>query len=90
MSVKNETRANTRLRVGDTVMVLTGGNKKKQKTLKGQTGKIKRILTAKNRVVVEGLNLVKRHKKAMQANEPAGILTREGSIHLSNVMFYNE
>lgn len=80
----------TRLRKGDTVMVLVGGNSKKQKVLKGQTGKILRFLPKKNRVVVEGLNMIKRHKRAMSPQDSAGIITKEGSVHISNVMFYSE
>ncbi len=89
-TAQNERRANCRLKVGDPVMVLVGGNKKKEKVLKSQTGKVLRILAAKNRVVVEGLNMIKRHKRATSSNEPGGIITREGSIHLSNVMYYHE
>ncbi len=81
---------NSALKAGDVVMVITGGNKKRGRVLKGQTGKILRFLPKKNRVVVEGLNMVKRHKKAMASNEQAGIIPKEGSIHLSNVMFYSE
>lgn len=81
---------NTSLRAGDVVMVIAGGNKKKGKTLKGQTGKILRFLPKRNRVVVEGLNLVKRHKRAMTSNEQSGVITKEGSIDISNVMFYSE
>ena len=81
---------NTSLRAGDVVMVIAGGNKKKGKTLKGPTGKILRFLPKRNRVVVEGLNLVKRHKRAMTSNEQSGVITKEGSIDISNVMFYSE
>ena len=80
----------TMLRKGDTVMVLTGGNSKKQKELKGQTGKILRFLPKKNRVVVEGLNMVKRHKRATSPQDSAGIIVKEGSIHISNVMFFSD
>lgn len=80
----------TRLKVGDTVMVLTGGNKKKQKLLRGQTGKILRFLPKTHRVVVEGLNMITRHKRARTSNEVGGKIVREGSVHISNVMFYSE
>lgn len=80
----------TALKAGDVVMVITGGNNKRGRVLKGQTGKILRFVPKKDRVVVEGLNIVKRHKKALQSNETAGIIQKEGSIHISNVMFYNQ
>ncbi|HQH25943.1 MAG TPA: 50S ribosomal protein L24 [Oligoflexia bacterium] len=80
----------TALKVGDPVMVLCGGNKKKGKILKSQTGKVLRILPKRSRVVVEGLNIIKRHKKAMTSRDSAGILEKEGSVHISNVMYYRE
>lgn len=86
----SKSRTVTRLRVGDPVMVVAGGNKKKGRTLKGQTGKILRIFSKKDRVIVEGVNVVKRHKRAMTANEPSGIIEKEGSVHISNVRYYHE
>lgn len=80
----------TALKVGDKVMVRVGGNPKKGKVLKGQVGKILRFLPKKGRVVVEGLNMVKRHKRAMTNQEAGGIIVREGSIALSNVMYYSD
>ena len=80
----------TQLRVGDTVMVISGGNEKKGRILKGKTGKILRILPKRNRVIVEGLNMIKRHKRAASATDSAGIIAKEGSVHISNVMYYSE
>ncbi len=80
----------TRLKVGDPVMVLSGGNKNKGKVVKSQTGKILKFLPKRNRVIVSGLNMIKRHKKAMTSQDSAGILEREGSVHISNVMYYRE
>jgi large subunit ribosomal protein L24 len=80
----------TSLRTGDPVIVLVGGNKKKGKIVKGQTGKILRLLPKRNRVVVEGVNYIKRHKRATSPNEPSGIIQKEGSVHISNVMYYVE
>lgn len=80
----------TKLKVGDTVMVLSGGNKKKKKVLKSQTGKLLRLLPKRNRAVVEGLNMIKRHRKAMTSRDAAGIIEKEGSVHISNLMFYSE
>jgi len=68
------------VRKGDTVMVVTGKDKAK-------TGKVQRILAKKDGVIVEGLNIVKRHTKS-RGNEPGGILEKESPIHISNVMMY--
>ena len=67
-----------RVRKGDLVQVIAGKEK-------GKRGKVLRILTKKDRVVLERLMMVKRHTKAAQGKE-GGILDKEGSIHLSNVM----
>ena len=80
----------TSLRKGDPVLVLVGGNKKKGKIVRGQTGKILRLLPKKNRVIVEGVNFIKRHKRAMSPNDSGGIIQKEGSVHVSNVMYYIE
>lgn len=70
-----------RIRKGDRVIVTTGKNK-------GQTGEVLRI--AEDRVVVAGLNMIKRHTKPNpQANQPGGIVEREASIHNSNVLLVN-
>lgn len=83
-------RVQTDLRQGDQVMVIAGGNKKKGKVLKGQVGKILRILPKSDRLIVEGVNYIKRHKRAMTSNDTAGIIQKEGSVHISNVMFYSQ
>ncbi|MFN8390900.1 MAG: 50S ribosomal protein L24 [Bdellovibrionota bacterium] len=80
----------TSLKKGDPVIVLVGGNKKKGKVVAGQTGKILKLLPKRNRVIVEGVNFIKRHKRAMSPNESAGIIQKEGSVHISNVMYYVE
>lgn len=80
----------TRLRKGDPVMVVAGGNAKKNRVLKGQTGKILRFIPKKDRAVVEGLNIIKRHKRATMMNEASGVIEREGSVHISNLMYYSE
>jgi large subunit ribosomal protein L24 len=68
-----------RIRKGDTVVVIAGKEK-------GKRGKVLQILNKKNRVVIERVMMVKRHTKSKQQNEPGGIIEKEGSIHLSNVM----
>lgn len=82
-------RIATNLKQGDTVMVIAGGNKRSGKILKGQVGKLLRILPKSERVVVEGVNMIKRHKRAMTSTDTAGIITKEGSVHISNVMYYS-
>ncbi|HEY1695019.1 MAG TPA: 50S ribosomal protein L24 [Polyangiaceae bacterium] len=68
-----------RIRKGDTVVVISGADK-------GKTGKIMRILREDDRVVVEGVNLVKRHMRPTPRNPSGGILEREQPIHASKVM----
>lgn len=80
----------TRLRKGDTVMVIAGGNQRKSKEQKGQIGKILRFIPKKFRVVVEGVGTVKKHKKAQTAQDSSGVIEKEGSIHISNVMYYSQ
>ena len=80
----------TCLKKGDPVMVLVGGNKKKGKVQKGQVGKILRMLPSRHRVVVEGINIITRHKRATRPGEAAGQIRKEGTVHISNVMYYVE
>ena len=63
---------------GDQVTVISGKEK-------GKSGKIIAVLTEKQRVVVEGLQMIKKHVKQSQQNPNGAILDREGSIHISNV-----
>lgn len=63
----------------DTVMVLAGKEK-------GKTGKILRVLRDEERVIVENLNVVKRHTRARQAGQESGIVEKEAPIAISNVM----
>ena len=71
---------NQHVKKGDTVMVIAGKDKTK-------TGKILQVLPKKEGVLVEGLNVIKRHTRA-RGNEPGGILEKEAPIHISNVMIY--
>jgi len=59
----------TSLKKDDPVMVIAGGNEKSGRVLKGQTGKVLKLIPGKNRVIVEGLNMVKRHKRARTNTE---------------------
>lgn len=67
------------IKKGDTVVVISGKEKGKQ-------GEVIAVEPAKERVVVKGLNLVKRHTKPSQSNPQGGIITKEAPIHVSNVM----
>lgn len=70
-----------RIKKGDDVTVITGKNK-------GQRGEVMRV--DGERVFVSNVNIVKRHTKGNpQANQPGGIIEREASIHISNVMPFN-
>jgi large subunit ribosomal protein L24 len=53
---------------------------------KGKTGKVLRVFPAKGRVVVENLNVVKRHTRPSQRNQEGGIVEKEAAISISNVM----
>lgn len=64
---------------GDEVLVITGKEK-------GRRGKIKLAMPKENRVVIENLNIVKRHSKARGPGKPGGIVEMEAPLHVSNVM----
>ena len=64
---------------GDKVMVITGKDK-------GKTGVILAAFPKKDRVLVEGVNIVKKHTKPNQENPQGGIVSQEAAIHVSNVM----
>jgi large subunit ribosomal protein L24 len=72
-------RQKLHVRSGDRVRVIRGN-------FAGQEGTILRVLTKENRVVVEGVNMRKRHMRPTQANPEGGIVTFEAPIHASNVM----
>jgi large subunit ribosomal protein L24 len=69
-----------KLKKGDTVKVISGESR-------GQEGKIVSIDTTKNRVIVEGVNLISKHTKPSAKNANGGIVKQEGSIHISNLMY---
>ncbi|UCH90985.1 MAG: 50S ribosomal protein L24 [Nitrospirota bacterium] len=70
-----------RIKKGDMVMVIAGKER-------GKTGKVLEVLTKGERIIVEKLNLMKRHTKPNAKNKQGGILEREGSLAISNVMPY--
>jgi len=73
------TRKKLHVRSGDQVQVLSGN-------YKGVRGQVLRTLPAKSQVVVEGVNIRKRHQAPSQENPEGGIITFEAPIHVSNVM----
>ena len=68
----------TKLRKGDEVVVITGEDK-------GSKGKILQVMREKNRVLVEGINMSKKHERKTQDNPQGAIVEREAPIHYSNV-----
>jgi large subunit ribosomal protein L24 len=72
-------RQKLHVRRGDRVRVIRGN-------FAGQEGTVLRVLTKENRVVIEGINMRKRHMRPSQANQEGGIVTFEAPIHASNVM----
>ena len=71
------------IKVGDKVVVIAG-------SCKGSEGKVKKVLKNEDRVIIEGVNMVKKHLKPTQANPDGGIIEKEAKIHVSNVMLYDE
>ena len=72
-----------KIKVGDTVTVIAGSDK-------GKTGKVTKTLKKENRVIVEGVHVVKRHMKPNRMNETGGILEVERPIDASNVKLADE
>ncbi|MGA3402560.1 MAG: 50S ribosomal protein L24 [Acetobacteraceae bacterium] len=68
-----------RIRKGDTVVVITGTNK-------GNRGEVLRVFPGADRALVQGVNMVTRHKKAAKMGDTSGRIEQEASIHLSNLM----
>ena len=68
-----------KIRKNDNVIIITGNNK-------GKTGKVLKVFPKLNRVIVEGVNLRKRHTKPTQKNPQGGITEKEAPINVSNVM----
>jgi len=75
--VKQETKYH--VRKGDTAMVIAGN-------YKGKKGKVLEVITAKNRVVIEGVNMITKHVKPSANHPEGGIEKTEAGIHMSNVM----
>ena len=68
-----------RIHKNDTVKVIAGN-------ARGRTGKVLKVFPEKERIIVENVNIIKRHTRPSQKNPQGGIVQREASIHVSNVM----
>jgi large subunit ribosomal protein L24 len=71
------------IRRGDTVQVIAGDDR-------GKVGRVLAVIPEKNRVLVEKVNLVRRHTKARRQGQQGGIIEKEAPIHLSNVLLYDD
>jgi len=76
-------KTKTKLRRGDTVTIIAG------KDL-GKEGKILSVDRAKNKLIVEGINIVTKHQKSNRTNQTGGIIRIEAPIHASNVMYLHK
>ncbi len=70
---------NLEIRKNDVVIVIAGNSR-------GKEGKILKVINEKSRVIVEGVNILKKHTRPSQTNPQGGVVEREASIHISNVM----
>ena len=71
-----------KIKIGDLVIVLAGKSKGKQ-------GKVRKINEDRNQVVIEGVNLVKKAKKATQTDQQPGFVEIEAPLHVSNISHYS-
>jgi large subunit ribosomal protein L24 len=67
-----------KIRRDDQVLITSGKER-------GKLGQVREVLVSRQRVVVQGLNMVKRHQRQRSEREPAGIIEKEAPIHMSNV-----
>ncbi len=72
-----------KIKKGDQVQVITGKDKGKQ-------GEVLKVLTKEQRVIVDGINIVKKHLKPSQINPDGGIVEKASPIHVSNVMVVDQ
>ncbi len=69
------------IRKGDSVRVISGNER-------GKTGKVLHVFPESNRLIVEGVNIIKRHTRQTKRNVKGGIISKEAPIHRSNVKYY--
>ena len=67
-----------KIKTGDTVKVIAGDHK-------GSEGKVQKVILEKNKAIVEGVNMVKKHTKPSAQNPQGGIVEKEAAIHISNL-----
>jgi len=72
-----------KIKTGDTVQVIAGDHK-------GSEGKVLKVLIEKNKAIVEGVNMVKKHTKPSATDPQGGIVEKESSIHISNLMLVHK
>jgi large subunit ribosomal protein L24 len=63
----------------DTVMIIAGNSR-------GKTGKVLKVFREKERAIVEGVNIIKRHTRASQKNPQGGIVQKEEAVHVADIM----
>tara|TARA_B100000614_G_C14563211_1_gene497915 strand:- start:60 stop:365 length:306 start_codon:yes stop_codon:yes gene_type:complete len=68
-----------KIRKGDLVKVISG-------SYSGKEGRVLKVINDRNRLIVEGINMLKKHMRPNQENQQGAIVEKEGSIHVSNVM----
>ena len=73
-----------KIRKNDIVKVISGSYKDKNKT-----GKVLKVFPDTERIIVEGINIIKRHTRPSQKNQQGGIIEKEAPIYVSNVMYYS-
>jgi len=73
-----------RIKKNDTVMVIAG----KGRTQKSNIARVLKVFPEQGRILVEGVNMVKRHSRPTRRNPKGGVIEKEGSVHISNVMLY--
>jgi large subunit ribosomal protein L24 len=71
--------AHMKIKKNDLVVIIAGNDR-------GKRGKVLKVFPEKQRIVVEGINFIKKHQRPTQTRAQGGIVTREGTIHVSNVM----
>ena len=69
-----------KIKKGDTVQIISGNDV-------GKSGRVIKVFPLKEKIIVEGLNMVKKHTRPTQENPQGGIMEKEAAIHISNVMF---
>ena len=68
-----------KIKKGDSVQIISGNDA-------GKTGRVIKVFPSQEKVIVEGLNMVKKHTRPTQENPQGGIMEKEAAIHVSNVM----